>query len=425
VAAEPVAPHRTAAAAIVRELSNLIATQAASHVREGVYLWGSGNPRDSLVEIMVLEASATGWSALALHRADPGVRCAVVVGSAAPLFNAPQGRERPYCVAEDGRSVHSGAVPDSTWVFWWSDELLDAVPEQLSCPPLKIPKLPKRNDSVYVTFVVGRDGTVEPGGIAIESTGDLDASVAALVRLAGCTFRPATFQGASVRAIMRHHIGLAPSRPEPPPPLEPFTGDSLGPSQPMTAMRAALEDVAAAQRQRYADRGTYAAAAPDLDIERHPDPAVRVVMLSWGPAGWSAVAFHDSTEVRCAVAVGDGAAPGSANRSGTPGCTSAMGRTVVDTTASDNRDAPDPPQPRSCNTRLQFRDNPTRRVRVTFEFIVGTDGKPEPRSLRILEGTGLVDAAGALQVLATCSYRPGRDHGKPIRVLVRQPIAFN
>jgi hypothetical protein len=85
----------------------------------------------------------------------------------------------------------------------------------------------------------------------------------------------------------------------------------------------------------------------------------------------------------------------------------------------------DPPRLKHCNTHLQFRDDPTRRVHVTLEFVVGLDGKPEPRTLRVLQGTGLVDDAGAVQLLAGCSYHPGRFRGKPIRVLVHQPVLFN
>jgi len=420
--------HRAVATTLVRALSNLIATQASTYARTGVFSWDPWQERaDSLVTLEILEASRTGWSAIALHRADAGVRCAVVVGSAGPLLNAPRGADRPYCVAEDGSALpQTGATPDSTWVFWWQDEVLDTPPEQLSCPSLKIPKLPKRNDSVYVAFVVGVDGLVEPGGIALESTGSLIASVATLMRLSGCTFRPATFRGAPVRAIMRHRIGLAPREPDAPPPVEEFPNDPIRRPAVVNAMRAALDDVAAAQARRHEDRGVYAADVSDLHAGIARDPAVRVVMLSWGATGWSAVAFHDSTGMRCVIAVGDSIpVPARPSRAGTPRCTGSEGEAVVDSLPPTAWDAPDPPQRKDCNSRLQFRHDPARRVRVTLEFVVGVDGKPEPRTLRILDGSGLEDDAGAVQILAGCTYRPARDHGKPMRVLVRQPVYFN
>lgn len=423
--------HEAAATAMSRELSNLIAAQSSAFARTGAFPWDAWQaPIDSLVTLEILEASRSGWSAIALHRADPGVRCAVVIGSAAPLLNAPRTDDRPYCVAADGSYVEArGAVPDPTWLFWWQDPALEAAPEQLDCPSLKIPKLPERNDSVYVAFIVGVDGRVEPGRIVVESTGGLDASVAMLMRLSGCAFRPAMLRGAPVRAIMRQRVGLAPSQPGVPPPPDSSPTDP-GPGTPaVEAMRAALRDVVAAQERRHAAGDAYASDVADLHAGGGWDPTIRVVMLSWGAAGWSAVALRDSTGVRCVVAVGDSIpVPALPARGGEPRCSGPQGDYFPDSLPLSNGDRPqavDPPRVKHCNTRLQFRDDPSRRVQVTLEFVVGLDGKPEPWTLRVLEGTGLVDDAGAVQLLSGCGYHPGKFRGKPIRVLVRQPILFN
>jgi hypothetical protein len=423
--------HEAAATAMSRELSNLIAAQSSAFARTGAFQWDVWQARfDSLVTLEILEASRSGWSAIALHRGDPGVRCAVVVGTAAPLLNAPRTDDRPYCVAMDGSYVEArGAVPDSTWLFWWQDAALEAAPQQIDCPSLKIPKLPERNDSVYVAFIVGVDGLVEPGRIAVESTGGLDASVAMLMRLSGCVFRPAMLRGMPVRAIMRQWIGLAPSSPGAPPPPEGAPSDPLRRTPATEAMRAALREVAAAQARRHAAGGGYASDVADLKTAGAWGPAIHVVMLSWGASGWSAVAVHDSTGMRCVVAVGDGIpAPALPGTGGEPRCTGPEGDPLADSLPPEKGDGPpevDPPRRKSCNTRLQFRNNPSRRVLVTLEFVVGLDGMPEPRTLRVLEGTGLVDDAGAVQLLAGCTYHPGRFRGKPIRVLVRQPVFFN
>ena len=422
--------HEAAASAMSRALSNLIATQSSAYARAGVFPWDAWQAgSDSLVTLEVLEASRSGWSAIALHHGDPGVRCAVVVGTAAPLLSAPHTDDRPYCVAENGSSVQARAVPDATWVFWWQDPALEATPEQLDCPSLKIPKLPKRNDSVYVAFIVGVDGRVEPGGIAIESTGGLDASVAMLMRLSGCVFRPAILRGMPVRAIMRQRIGLAPRQPGVPPPPEGPPSELACATPTMDAMRTALKDVAAAQARRHVAGEAYASDVTDLGAGAAWDPAIRVVMLSWGATGWSAVALHDSTRVRCMAAVGDSIpVPALPARGVEPQCSGPAGDQLADSLARARADHPaevDPPRRKSCNTRLQFRDDPLRRVRVTLEFVVGVDGEPEPRTLRVLEGSGLVDDAGAVQLLAGCSYHPGRFRGKPIRVLVHQPVFFN
>jgi hypothetical protein len=52
------------------------------------------------------------------------------------------------------------------------------------------------------------------------------------------------------------------------------------------------------------------------------------------------------------------------------------------------------------------------------------DGQPEPRTLRVVESTDVVYNAAAIQMVASCRYDPGKIHGKPVRVLVRQPVTF-
>ena len=61
---------------------------------------------------------------------------------------------------------------------------------------------------------------------------------------------------------------------------------------------------------------------------------------------------------------------------------------------------------------------------VTLEAVVGTDGRIEPWSIRVVESTdpGFEPAAAAM-LLATV-FRPGRINGQPVRVLIQLPIVF-
>ena len=94
----------------------------------------------------------------------------------------------------------------------------------------------------------------------------------------------------------------------------------------LTAMQTDLRNLAAAQQTALAQTQAYVA---DTAVNRGatrraiagwlPSPGVRVVTTAAGPAGWSAVATHDLTTTRCAIAVGLPAVP-PARAKGEPGC---------------------------------------------------------------------------------------------------------
>jgi hypothetical protein len=62
---------------------------------------------------------------------------------------------------------------------------------------------------------------------------------------------------------------------------------------------------------------------------------------------------------------------------------------------------------------------------VSLLYVVDTAGRAEPASVRVLEASrrGFVDAA--VNTIGTCSFRPGIQHGAPVRVLVQQQIGFH
>ena len=94
----------------------------------------------------------------------------------------------------------------------------------------------------------------------------------------------------------------------------------------VAAMQGDLRNLAAAQQAHLAQTGAYAAdTAEHRGAARRaiggwlPSPGVRVVTSTVGTAGWSAVATHELTTTRCAIAVGVPPAK-PAKAKGEPGC---------------------------------------------------------------------------------------------------------
>ncbi len=62
---------------------------------------------------------------------------------------------------------------------------------------------------------------------------------------------------------------------------------------------------------------------------------------------------------------------------------------------------------------------------VTLMYVVDTAGRPEPPSVRVLEASRRGFMVPAVATIGTCTFRPGRQGGKPLRVLVQQKIGFH
>ena len=61
---------------------------------------------------------------------------------------------------------------------------------------------------------------------------------------------------------------------------------------------------------------------------------------------------------------------------------------------------------------------------VVVEVVVGLDGRPEPRSFKIIESSDRAFEQSARDAVLGSSYQPGRMRGQVVRVLVRQPIQY-
>lgn len=62
--------------------------------------------------------------------------------------------------------------------------------------------------------------------------------------------------------------------------------------------------------------------------------------------------------------------------------------------------------------------------RVVVETVIDTLGRPEPAALRLVESSHTGFEAAARAFVLGARFRPGRSHGRAVRVLVRVPIAF-
>jgi len=61
---------------------------------------------------------------------------------------------------------------------------------------------------------------------------------------------------------------------------------------------------------------------------------------------------------------------------------------------------------------------------VIVEVVIDSAGVPEPGSLRVVQASHQGFVAAATRAVLGARFRPGRARGKPVRVLIRQPIAF-
>lgn len=59
-----------------------------------------------------------------------------------------------------------------------------------------------------------------------------------------------------------------------------------------------------------------------------------------------------------------------------------------------------------------------------IEFVVDTTGRAEPRSIKVIQGTNPEFERSARNMIARALFRPGRVHGRAVRVLVRMPVNF-
>lgn len=61
---------------------------------------------------------------------------------------------------------------------------------------------------------------------------------------------------------------------------------------------------------------------------------------------------------------------------------------------------------------------------VSLVYVVDTSGRAEAASIRVIEASRRGFIAPAAAMIRTCTFTPGRERGRPLRVLVRQQVGF-
>ncbi|HXW96200.1 MAG TPA: energy transducer TonB [Gemmatimonadales bacterium] len=62
--------------------------------------------------------------------------------------------------------------------------------------------------------------------------------------------------------------------------------------------------------------------------------------------------------------------------------------------------------------------------KVVMQFVVNTDGKIDPSTLKIVNSTHKAFEEPAKEALNRCAFKPGKSRGQPVRVLVQQAMSF-
>ena len=61
---------------------------------------------------------------------------------------------------------------------------------------------------------------------------------------------------------------------------------------------------------------------------------------------------------------------------------------------------------------------------VTLRYVVGTDGRAEPGSVRVVNSTNKAFEEPAVETINKCTYKPAKIKGTPVRQLVEQNVRF-
>ena len=93
--------------------------------------------------------------------------------------------------------------------------------------------------------------------------------------------------------------------------------------------------------------------------------------------------------------------------------------------AAEVDETPQVDNPANCQPRYpQVMQSAGIPGKVVMQFVVNTDGKVDPSSLKVMNSTHKAFEDPAKEALIKCAFKPGRSRGQPVRVLVQQAVAF-
>lgn len=131
---------------------------------------------------------------------------AVFVGVVACETPAPPGMDEPTGPAE------AVVGPDRVY----AEQVVDAAPERLSCPPPEYPSILREagiEGQVVIQFVVERDGTVEQPTVQTLSSSHRGFEEPARAMIEGCRFRAGAVRGEPVRTLVQMPVIFTLQRP--------------------------------------------------------------------------------------------------------------------------------------------------------------------------------------------------------------------
>jgi len=99
--------------------------------------------------------------------------------------------------------------------------------------------------------------------------------------------------------------------------------------------------------------------------------------------------------------------------------------------AAEVDEQPSLPNPTACVNALNAAYPPVMKSagiagKVSLQFVVNTDGRVDPGSVKVVSTThkAFEDPARQVIVSPACQYKAGTSRGKPVRVLVQQAVSF-
>jgi TonB family protein len=216
--------------------------------------------------------------------------------------------------------------------------------------------------TVVVEFVIERDGTVQPATIQVIESPHEQLGVATRAALDRFRFSPGQVDGVNVRTRTRMPITWQPPVPRPDPPAGQAPGEAL--EVLMERLGAAVDAAALNQGQ--------VAATPAGSRDTTPATAYEVAVLSRPPR------LSNPTEVREDMAL---LYPADLRAAGVGGS-------------------------------------------VIAQFVIGADGRPDPRTIRIIQSPNPGLDQVTTTVVQRMRFSPGQFEGRDVRVVTQMPITW-
>lgn len=169
--------------------------------------------------VYILEATASGWSAVVFHERVPGIRCYIHEGDApSPSGRVEPGKERG-CY---GSAVALLPLKADSLLSPANEMVVAQPPQQRDCHEAEnrvrdgrlsrtdlFQRHPGFEGKARLRFVVGTDGEIEPGNFTVLETSNSLAALDAMVLVVNCGYEPGIMNGHVVRVLVQQQVNFA------------------------------------------------------------------------------------------------------------------------------------------------------------------------------------------------------------------------